>query len=415
MEKKGFLKGALSGALAMLLIVCVTAAGTIAFGFVRVDRSVPQNNVTNNKTNTIISGGKVVEDAAEQKLESLKQLIDRVYLHDTEVDEEALVEGIYKGYIAALQDPYSAYYDEKQTKEMMESTTGEYSGIGAVMSQNRDTGIITIANVYKNSPAEEAGMKNEDILYKVEGEEVTGIDLSKVVTKVKGEEGTSVKMTLLRGADRKEVEITATRRKIEAQTVAYEMKEDKIGYIRVSEFDKVTLQQFRNAKADLEAQGMESLIIDLRGNPGGNLATVCDMLREILPKGMIVYTEDRDGNRTEETCEGKSPWEKPLAVLVNGMSASASEIFAGAVQDYGIGKIIGTTTYGKGVVQQLFPMTDGTMVKLTISEYFTPSGRNIDGIGIKPDVEVEYVYNEEAPEADNQLEKAMEVLKSQNQ
>lgn len=193
------------------------------------------------------------------------------------------------------------------------------------------------------------------------------------------------------------------------------MKEDKIGYIRVSEFDKVTLQQFRNAKADLEAQGMESLIIDLRGNPGGNLATVCDMLREILPKGMIVYTEDRDGNRTEETCEGKSPWEKPLAVLVNGMSASASEIFAGAVQDYGIGKIIGTTTYGKGVVQQLFPMTDGTMVKLTISEYFTPSGRNIDGIGIKPDVEVEYVYNEEAPEADNQLEKAMEVLKSQNQ
>lgn len=356
-----------------------------------------------------------MDGQTEAKLEELKKLIDEVYLHDTEVDEKALTEGIYKGYIAALGDPYSSYYDEAQTKEMMEETTGEYSGIGALMSQNRDTGIITIANVYKDSPAEEAGMKNDDILYKVEGEEVTGMDLNEVVTKVKGEEGTSVQMTLLRGKDREEVEVTAIRRKIEAQTVEYEMKDGQVGYIRVSQFDSVTLKQFQNAKADLEAQGMTSLLIDLRGNPGGNLKTVCDMLREILPEGLIVYTEDRDGNREEELCEGKTPWEKPLAVLVNGMSASASEIFAGAVQDYGIGQIIGTTTYGKGVVQQLFPMTDGTMVKLTISEYFTPNGRNIDGIGIEPDVEVEYVYNEEAPEADNQLDKALEILRGQNE
>lgn len=362
------------------------------------------------------SGGKgsaVVSASSEQKLEELKKLIDKVYLHEDEVDEKALGEGIYKGYIAALGDPYSAYYDEAQTKEMMEATSGEYSGIGALMSQNRDTGIITIANVYKDSPAEEAGMKNDDILYKVEGEDVTGTDLSEVVTKVKGEEGTKVRLTLLRGEDRTEVEVTATRRKIEAQTVEHEMKEDHVGYIRVSQFDTVTLKQFRDAKADLEAQGMESLIIDLRNNPGGNLKTVCDMLREILPKGLIVYTEDKNGNREEQTCDGATPWEKPLAVLVNGMSASASEIFSGAVQDYGIGKIVGTTTYGKGVVQQLFPMTDGTMVKLTISEYFTPKGRNIDGIGIEPDVKVEYEYNENEPEADNQLEKAMEVLREQ--
>ena len=222
-------------------------------------------------------------------------------------------------------------------------------------------------------------------------------------------------MTLLRGADRQEIEVTAVRRKLQTQTVSYEMKEGQIGYIRVSEFDEVTLEQFREAKAALESQGMASMLIDLRGNPGGNLSTVCDMLREILPEGLIVYTEERDGERTDYKCDGKTPWEKPLAVLINGASASASEIFAGAVQDYGIGQLVGTTTYGKGVVQQLFPMTDGTMVKLTIAEYFTPKGRNIDGTGIVPDVEVEYVYDETNPEADNQMEKAMELLRSQVQ
>lgn len=402
-NKRGFLKGALTGALAMLVIVIAAGAGFIAVNHIDLGSTTGK------------SSDKVVGTYTEKKLEELNNLIDEVYLHESEVDEDALTEGIYKGYIAALNDPYSAYYDAEQTKEMMESTSGEYSGIGALMSQNRETGIITIANVYKDSPAEEAGMKNEDILYKVEGEEVTGVDLSEVVTKIKGEEGTEVKITLLRGADRQEVEVTAVRRKIEAQTVTYEMKDGQVGYIQVSEFDDVTLEQFREAKSALESQGMTSLLIDLRGNPGGNLSTVCDMLREILPEGLIVSTEERDGERTEYTCEGKTPWEKPLAVLINGASASASEIFAGAVQDHGIGQLVGTTTYGKGVVQQLFPMTDGTMVKLTISEYFTPNGRNIDGTGITPDVEVEYVYDEANPQADNQLDKALELLRGQTQ
>lgn len=402
-NKKGFLKGALTGALAMLVITAAIGAGVIVINHIDLGSAKKS------------SSDQVVGQYTEKKLEELKGLIDEVYLHEEEVDEEALTEGIYQGYIAALNDPYSAYYTAEQTKEMMESTSGEYSGIGALMSQNRETGVITIANVYENSPAAEAGMKNEDILYKVEGEEVTGIDLSEVVTRVKGEEGTEVKMTLLRGAEREEIEVTAVRRKLQTQTVSYEMKEGQIGYIRVSEFDEVTLDQFRQAKTALETQGMASMLIDLRGNPGGNLSTVCDMLREILPEGLIVYTEERDGERTEYKCDGKTPWEKPLAVLINGSSASASEIFAGAVQDYGIGQIVGTTTYGKGVVQQLFPMTDGTMVKLTIAEYFTPKGRNIDGTGIVPDVEVEYVYDEANPEADNQMEKAMELLRSQAQ
>lgn len=402
-NKKGFLKGALTGALAMLVITAAIGAGVIVINHIDLGSMKKSGS------------DQVVGQYTENKLEELKGLIDEVYLHEEEVDEETLTEGIYQGYIAALNDPYSAYYTAEETKEMMESTSGEYSGIGALMSQNRETGVITIANVYENSPAAEAGMKNEDILYKVEGEEVTGVDLSEVVTRVKGEEGTEVKMTLLRGADRQEIEVTAVRRKLQTQTVSYEMKEGQIGYIRVSEFDEVTLEQFREAKAALESQGMASMLIDLRGNPGGNLSTVCDMLREILPEGLIVYTEERDGERTEYKCDGKTPWEKPLAVLINGASASASEIFAGAVQDYGIGQLVGTTTYGKGVVQQLFPMTDGTMVKLTIAEYFTPKGRNIDGTGIVPDVEVEYVYDETNSEADNQMEKALELLRSQVQ
>lgn len=402
-NKKGFLKGALTGALAMLVITAAIGAGVIVINHIDLGSMKKSDS------------DQVVGQYTENKLEELKGLIDEVYLHEEDVDEETLTEGIYQGYIAALNDPYSAYYTAEETKEMMESTSGEYSGIGALMSQNRETGVITIANVYENSPAAEAGMKNEDILYKVEGEEVTGVDLSEVVTQVKGKEGTEVKMTLLRGADRQEIEVTAVRRKLQTQTVSYEMKEGQIGYIRVSEFDEVTLEQFREAKAALESQGMASMLIDLRGNPGGNLSTVCDMLREILPEGLIVYTEERDGERTDYKCDGKTPWEKPLAVLINGASASASEIFAGAVQDYGIGQLVGTTTYGKGVVQQLFPMTDGTMVKLTIAEYFTPKGRNIDGTGIVPDVEVEYVYDETNPEADNQMEKALELLRSQVQ
>lgn len=281
------------------------------------------------------------------------------------------------------------------------------------MSQNLDTGIITVSRVYKDSPAEKAGMRSEDILYKVEGEEVTGEELDEVVADIKGEEGIEVHITVLRGEEREEIELTAVRGKVEAQTVEFEMKEDQIGYISVSEFDSVTMGQFEQALTTLEEQDMQGLVIDLRSNPGGNLDTVCNMLELILPEGTIVSTKDRSGKEEEIRGSGKNDFDTPLAVLVNGYSASASEIFAGAVQDYKIGTIVGTTTYGKGVVQQLFPLDDGTCVKVTISEYFTPKGRNIDGKGIEPDVSVEYVRDEEDPEADNQLQTAMDVLREQ--
>ena len=211
------------------------------------------------------------------------------------------------------------------------------------------------------------------------------------------------------------MELRAVRRKIEAHTVAYEMKDNQIGYIAVSEFDSVTYDQFKEALDTLEMQGMEGLVIDLRSNPGGNLDTVVEMLKLILPKGTIVSIRDKQGKEDVYACDGKNEFTKPLAVLVNQYSASASEIFAGAVQDYGLGKLVGMTTYGKGIVQQLVPLGDGTYLKLTVAEYFTPGGRNIHGVGINPDIEIEYEPDEENPEADNQLDKALEIINEEIQ
>ena len=348
----------------------------------------------------------------EHKLDRLNALIEKYYLYEDEIDKDALVEGIYSGYAGALGDPYTEYYDEQEAKELFETTNGEFFGIGASMSKQLGTDEITIVNVYEDSPADKAGLKSGDILYKVDEHETAGYELDTVVSWIKGEKGTSVVLHVLR--DGKEVEVTAVRDKIEVQTVAYEMKEDQIGYIAVSEFDSVTYHQFETALEDLEKQGMKGLVIDLRNNPGGNFDTVTDMLKLLLPEGVIVSTKDKEGNVEEVTCDGANEFDKPLAVLVNQYSASASEIFSGAVQDYGIGEIVGMTTYGKGVVQQLMDLGDGTCLKMTIAEYYTPNGRSINGKGVEPDVEVEYEYDENNPEADTQLEKALEVVKDQN-
>lgn len=381
--KKNFLQGALFGALIML---CGT--GVVSCGI------------------------RLSEDASsEEKLSVLKGLIDENYIGD--VDEEALEEGIYKGYIQGLEDPYSVYYNEEETKDLYETTEGEYSGIGAVLSQDLESGVITLVQIYEGSPAAKAGLKDNDILTKVGDIEVTDMDLSEVVTYIKGEKGTDVDLTVLRGEDAEEITVTATRDTVEAQTVKYEMLEGQTGYLSVSEFDSVTYAQYEEALNELTDQGMTGLIVDLRNNPGGNLNTVCEMLDLVLPKGTIVYTEDKDGKRETATSDDEHQINVPMVVLVNGNSASASEIYAGAIQDYGIGKIVGTQTYGKGVVQQIFDLGDGTSVKLTIAEYFTPNGRSIDGEGITPDVEVEYEADENNPEADNQLEKALEVMKEE--
>ena len=391
-KKKGYGAGIVTGILATVLV------GLLLLGGFRV--------ITN--TAGSYASGKVTEKEVSKKLDKLNALIDKYYLYEDEIDTEKLAEGIYSGYTSALGDKYTVYYDEDETKALMESTSGTFSGVGATLTKDADTGYATIVNVYEDSPAEKAGLKAGDILEKIDDHEVGDEQLDTVVSWIKGVKGTDVKITVLR--DGEELELTATRDTIEVKTVSYEMKENQIGYIRVSEFDTVTYDQFEEALNDLENQGMQGLVVDLRNNPGGSLDTVTNMLRLLLPEGTIVSTKDKNGKTDEITCDGTHEFKKPMAVLVNQYSASASEIFSGAIQDYGTGKIVGVTTYGKGVVQQLLDLGDGTCFKVTIAEYYTPSGRSINKKGVEPDIEVEYQYDEADPKKDNQLDKALETV-----
>ncbi|MCC8161890.1 MAG: S41 family peptidase [Lachnospiraceae bacterium] len=344
------------------------------------------------------------ESQLEDKMAELQSYIDNYYLFD--YDEEDVEDSIYKGMMDGLGDPYTCYYTAEEYASFMESSSGSYSGIGATLQQDYSTGIITVVNTFTGSPAEAAGLLPDDILYMVEGEEVTGIDLNLVVVDLKGEEGTDVNISIVRGSE--VIELTITRANIEVSTVEYELLEDGIGYIAITEFDDVTDEQFASALEDLESQGMQNLIIDLRDNGGGLVDVTCTILDSLLPEGLIVYTEDKYGNREEEYSDAENYFDGEMVVLVNGNTASASEIFAGAIQDYGVGTLIGTQTFGKGIVQSLIPLSDGSAIKITVSRYYTPSGNNINEVGITPDIVLE--ADTQSGE-DNQLQRAIEVLK----
>lgn len=356
----------------------------------------------------------VTNRQVQEKLEEIEGLINDHYLNET--DEELVERYLYTGLLYGLGDPYAAYYTAEEYASLLDGSSGSYCGIGAMFSQNMNTGIITVVKVYKGCPAMEAGLLPGDILYAVEGQEATGQDLTKLVSEIKGEEGTSVRLTMVREGETDYLDFDVKRQRVEVPTVAWEMLEDQIGYIAVSEFDIVTSEQFSSALEELEADGMKGLIIDLRDNGGGVVRAVTEMADRMLPEGLIVYTEDKYGNRSEARSDAEHFFDLPLAVLVNGNSASASEIFAGAIKDYQVGSIVGTRTYGKGIVQQPFQLEDGTAIKLTISKYYTPKGNDIHGKGIEPDVEVEL---DEAlrgkavitHEEDNQLQTAMDVVR----
>ena len=372
----------------------------------KVYEAVDSKNVAKKGT-----ASSVISEETEKKLEAIEEVIDEYYYKDEDIDADAMTEGMYAGMVNALGDPYSVYYTEEEWNDMMQETAGIYYGIGAYLMIDPNTGLGKISGVIEGTPAEEAGLRADDLIYLVEGESTMGMELSEIVSRVKGEEGTKVHLTIYREGETDYLEIDVERRQIEAPTVKYEMLDNKIGYIQISEFDDVTTDQFTEALAVIKGSGAKGLVIDLRGNPGGSLNVVVDIARQILPKGLIVYTEDKYGERDEYTCDGRHELDIPLAVLVNGNSASASEILAGAIQDYGKGTLVGTTTFGKGIVQRVLPLTDGTALKLTISAYYTPKGNNIHGVGIEPDVVCEFdgdAYYDE--DVDNQLEKALEVL-----
>lgn len=401
-ETGSFIKGLFCGVL--LMLICM--AGTLFYARWRMTKM--QSGTTASETSEKLD---LNLSQVKRKAGEIEALINAYYLD--EINGQQVEDTLYTGMVAGLDDPYSVYYSKEELESMEESTVGEYSGIGATLSQDPDTKEISVVSCFDGTPAEEAGLLPGDVITGWNGNPVSDMDLSELVSKIKTDPDEHLTLSLER--DGEELEVELTRRAVEVPTVEYEMLENQIGYIRLLEFDEVTAQQFEDAMEDLEDQGMEKLIIDVRNNPGGVLQTVCDMLDQLLPEGLIVYTEDKNGKRTEYTSDKEQQFTKPLAVLVNGNSASASEIFAGAIQDYGIGTIVGTTTFGKGIVQKVFYLSDGTGLKLTVAKYYTPKGHDIHKKGIQPDVEVELDEDQQnqgtvSQEKDNQLQKAIRVL-----
>ncbi len=419
-----FWMGVLTGALVMAfagLIIVGMSAGIYLFG-----RSVISRQPHPGTPSVTEEPAKRVDfEQVTSKMEMIQQIIDQVFLYDE--DAQKVEDFIYRGMMAGLDDPYSVYYSEEDYKLMQESTSGTYSGIGAMISQNRTTGLCTVVKVFDGSPALEAGMRPGDVVYKVEDTLVAGESLDVIVSNyVKGEEGTQVHITVYRTEEDAYVDLTLTRRKIEVPTVEARMLDEKTGYVAVSEFDLITVDQFKTAVDDLTAGGMKQLVIDLRNNPGGILDSAVSMVDYLIPddmtdfkkgegKSLIVYTADRNGEGETYTASDGHAVELPIAILVNGDSASASEVFTGAMKDYKRAVVVGTTSYGKGIVQNLIPLGDGSAIKLTTAHYYTPSGFDLHEKGIAPDVEVplEESLRTQAvirPEDDNQLKKAVEVL-----
>lgn len=354
----------------------------------------------------------VLTSKTVKKIDELMSYIDLYYNDD--YDEEDVRNAIYAGALEGLGDPYSVYYTADEYKDMQINTSGNYYGIGAALSQDAKTKEVTISKVYEGTPAEDAGLKDGDQIVKVNDTVSTSEELSNLVQEIRGEEGTTVHLKVYRSSNDKTFEVNVERKNVELPSITSKLLDGGIGYIQISEFQSKTAEQFQTALADLQKQGMKSLIVDVRSNPGGLITAVSNILDQILPEGTVVYTEDKYGKREDYTSDSNC-LDCPIAVLVNENSASASEIFAGAIKDYNYGTLIGTKTFGKGIVQTVFPLEDGDAIKLTTAKYYTPKGNYIHGVGIEPDIELAYEYSGPEDAAydmkyDNQLQKAIEVL-----
>lgn len=346
------------------------------------------------------------------KAEMLYSSIIKQFYFDEDIDTDLMRENMYKAIVDSLGDKYAEYYTAKELSDMMDESEGIYYGIGSYVMIDEETTYPILSGVFKDSPASKAGLRDGDIITEVDGESIFGLTLSEAVALIKGPENTDVTLTIYRKGEDGYLTITVTRAKVESPTVDYEMKENNVGYLQIKEFDDVTSRQFSEAYADLRTQGMKALVLDLRSNGGGNLDTVLAISEELLPAGIITYTVDKEGNREDYTCAGNTPIDIPVVVLTNGYTASASELLTGALRDYGLATVIGTNTYGKGIVQTIYPFNDGSGIKFTTSRYYTPNGECIHEVGIAPDIELafdsELYYSDEA--IDNQLQYAIEYL-----
>lgn len=396
----GMIIGAVSAFMAVILLILSVAAVCIAKGYIHIgvngDVYIQSDAVTD-------SDG--IGSEVEGKLNAIDSVLESFYFGD--VDDETAKDNIYKAYLSSYGDKYTMYYTADEYKALKESTNGKFYGIGAVCQLSGEGGVLLV-DVYDNGAGYQAGLRSGDRVVNVDGRDITGMELSSAVALIKGDKGTSVTLEVIRGTER--LTFSAVRDAVEAKTVSYTLLDNNIGYLSISQFEEVTTKQFKAAVEDLQSQGMKGLVIDIRNNPGGLLDTVVGMLKYMLPDGLIVYTEDKQGNRKGYKGQDNDEFNLPLAVIVNGNSASASEIFAGAIQDYGKGTIIGTQTYGKGIVQTVKPLTDGSAIKFTIAKYFTPKGQDIHGKGVTPDMVVEYDTD---ADVDTQLDEAIKNVEAQ--
>lgn len=396
----GMIIGAVSAFMAVILLILSVAAVCIAKGYIHIgvngDVYIQSDAVTD-------SDG--IGSEVEGKLNAIDSVLESFYFGD--VDDETAKDNIYKAYLSSYGDKYTMYYTADEYKALKESTNGKFYGIGAVCQLSGEGGVLLV-DVYDNGAGYQAGLRSGDRVVNVDGRDITDMELSSAVALIKGDKGISVTLEVIRGTER--LTFSAVRDAVEAKTVSYTLLDNNIGYLSISQFEEVTTKQFKAAVEDLQSQGMKGLVIDIRNNPGGLLDTVVGMLKYMLPDGLIVYTEDKQGNRKEYKGQDNDEFNLPLAVIVNGNSASASEIFAGAIQDYGKGTIIGTQTYGKGIVQTVKPLTDGSAIKFTIAKYFTPKGQDIHGKGVTPDMVVEYDTD---ADVDTQLDAAIKNVEAQ--
>lgn len=409
-EKRTYEKGLWRG-----LAIGIIFALAVIFAGIKIFCMISGNAIVlGSKNASIVNYTNVLDKRTVEKVDELTEYLD-VYYYE-EYDKEKVQESLLDGLVAGSGDVYTMYYTPEEYEDLQINTTGNYYGIGAGLTQDVKTMVVTVSKVYEGTPAEEAGLLKDDIIVSVDGVDATSMELSKLVQLIRGEEGTTVDLAIYRSSTQEELEFIVPRRNVQLPSVSAEMLSDNIGYIQIAEFQSNTASQFCDYLTMLEQEGMHSLIVDLRDNPGGLLSSVVNILDVILPEGTVVYTEDKYGNRDTYKSDGKCI-DYPMVVLVNGNSASASEIFAGAIKDYDYGTLLGTTTFGKGIVQTIFPLEDGDALKITTAKYYTPEGYNIHGAGIEPDVELEYEFLGPEGESydkqyDNQLQEAIKMLSS---
>lgn len=353
------------------------------------------------------------------KAKVISGLIDKYYYKD--VSDTAKKNGIYKGLMEAMDDPYTKYMTASEYKEEMEDTSGEYVGIGVSVLREEDSKDVIVQQVFYGSSAQKAGIVKGDKLISADGVFADSLTLTEFTRKIRGKAGTSVTIVYSHNGERHTVKLK--RAAVENPSVYGKMLDESagIGYIEITEFNSKTQEEFEETLSDLKKKGMKAVIYDLRANPGGLVDSVTKILDDILPKGTTVYMMDKYGKKTTYTSDDKKQEKLPTVVLISGNTASAAEIFSGAVRDFKYGTLIGTKTFGKGIVQQEFTLGDGSALKMTVETYYTPSGECIHKKGIEPDIKMEYKYTGDTASVtdmdsydfskDNQVQKGISVLK----